>query len=203
MMKKDGKTTVSPVKKMQVMNAVKRKTAKELLAETFRELAQTKPIDKITVKDLTEACGYSTATFYRQFKDKYDLIAWDYARDLEAIIARADGGRASWRQVLSDAADYYAARREYISNLILHTTGHDSFVTYMTEINYQHLHRMIFAAAGADNLSEQTGMLIRAYCLGTVNLTCEWILGRYAADKDALQEIYEQALPQRLRAFIA
>ena len=135
-MKKDGKTTVSPVKKMQVMNAVKRKTAQELLAETFRELAQTKPIDKITVKDLTEACGYSTATFYRQFKDKYDLIAWDYARDLEAIMARADGGAASWKQVLSDAADYYAARREYISNLILHTTGHDSFVAYMTEINY-------------------------------------------------------------------
>ena len=57
---------------------MKRMTAKELLAESFRELAQTKPIDKITIKDITENSGYSPATFYRQFSDKYDLIEWDY-----------------------------------------------------------------------------------------------------------------------------
>ena len=57
---------------------MKRKTAKEILADSFRELAGTKAIDKITVKDITDNCGYSTATFYRQFTDKYDLIAWEY-----------------------------------------------------------------------------------------------------------------------------
>ncbi|MBE5925322.1 MAG: TetR/AcrR family transcriptional regulator [Lachnospiraceae bacterium] len=30
----------------------------------------------IFIKVITENCGYSSATFYRQFKDKYDLIAW-------------------------------------------------------------------------------------------------------------------------------
>ena len=55
---------------------MKRKTAKEILAESFRELAEKKSIDRITVKDIAQNCGYSSATFYRQFKDKYDLIAW-------------------------------------------------------------------------------------------------------------------------------
>ena len=32
---------------------MKRKTAKEILAESFRELAEKKDIDKITVKDIT------------------------------------------------------------------------------------------------------------------------------------------------------
>ena len=54
------------------MSDMKRKTAKEILAESFIELAQTKKIDKITVKDITDNCGYSSATFYRQFRDKYD-----------------------------------------------------------------------------------------------------------------------------------
>ena len=27
------------------------------------------------MKDITDNCGYSPATFYRQFKDKYDLPA--------------------------------------------------------------------------------------------------------------------------------
>lgn len=44
---------------------MKRKTAKEILAETFQELAEKKSIDKITVKDITDNCGYSPATFYR------------------------------------------------------------------------------------------------------------------------------------------
>ena len=58
---------------------MKRKTAREILADSFRELAETRSVDKITVRDITDNCGYSTATFYRQFKDKYDLIAWQYA----------------------------------------------------------------------------------------------------------------------------
>lgn len=48
---------------------MKRKTSKEILAEAFREVAEGKPVDAITVKDITENCGYSPATFYRQFKD--------------------------------------------------------------------------------------------------------------------------------------
>ena len=49
---------------------MKRKTAKELLAESFRELAEQKSVDKITVREIAENCGYSPATFYRQFRDK-------------------------------------------------------------------------------------------------------------------------------------
>ena len=44
---------------------MKRKTSKEILAESFREVSERKPIDKITIRDITEDCGYSPATFYR------------------------------------------------------------------------------------------------------------------------------------------
>lgn len=44
---------------------MKRKTAGELLAESFRELAETKSIDLITVREIAGNCGYSPATFYR------------------------------------------------------------------------------------------------------------------------------------------
>ena len=41
---------------------MQRKTAKQILAESFREVAQTQSIDKITVRNITENCGYSGAT---------------------------------------------------------------------------------------------------------------------------------------------
>lgn len=182
---------------------MKRKSAKELLADSFRELAESKSIDKITVPDIVSNCGYSTATFYRQFKDKYDLIAWDYTRDLERILSRADGNKATWKQVLSDASDYYDERKEYIRNLILHTSGYDSFIRYMAEINNEHLRKLILAAAGTGQLSEKTEMSIRTYCLGTVALTCEWILGKYPVSKAVLQEVYEASMPKMLQEYLS
>ena len=79
---------------------MKRKTAKEILADSFLELAQNIPIDRITVREIAENCGYSQATFYRQFRDKYDLIAWNYTKDLEMILEQLDSSELSWRQAL-------------------------------------------------------------------------------------------------------
>ena len=35
-----------------------------------------KPLDKITINDLTEDCGISRMAFYYHFKDIYDLVEW-------------------------------------------------------------------------------------------------------------------------------
>ena len=67
---------------------MKRKTAKEILAASFRELAGRRPIDKITIREIVDNCGYSPATFYRNYRDKYDLIAWDYAQGTAGIMGR-------------------------------------------------------------------------------------------------------------------
>ena len=42
---------------------MKRKTTKEILAESFRELAADRAIDKITVQEIVSNCAYSSATF--------------------------------------------------------------------------------------------------------------------------------------------
>ena len=57
---------------------MKRRTSKEILAESFRVVAERKNIDRITIRDITENCGYSRGVFYNYFTDKYDLIDWIY-----------------------------------------------------------------------------------------------------------------------------
>ena len=37
---------------------------------------KTTPVDNIAVTQLTELCGVTRQTFYRNFIDKYDLINW-------------------------------------------------------------------------------------------------------------------------------
>ncbi|MBQ6479884.1 MAG: TetR/AcrR family transcriptional regulator C-terminal domain-containing protein [Anaerolineaceae bacterium] len=177
---------------------MKRKTAKELLADSFRELAGSRNIDKITIQDIVGNCGYSPATFYRNFKDKYDLIAWDYARGTALIMDRIDDKNYFWPQTLIDGAYRFLEEKEYLQNLLLHTTGHDSFVRYMTEINCTALRNHLLHITGKEKLDHNTELYIRVYCHGTVNLTCEWILGKQAAEPEVIAEIYRNSLPQPL-----
>lgn len=180
---------------------VKRKTAKELLAESFRELAQSREIDRITVQDIAKNCGYSIATFYRQFRDKYDLIAWDYARDVQKLLDQEDGTPKEWRQSLSDAADYYDEQRVYLANLLNNTSGYDSFIRYMTEIHFNALMDRIRAASDPDSPDRKTEMLVRLYAFGTVMLTCEWIMGKYPVSRETLTEVYAASLPEPLHIY--
>lgn len=180
---------------------MKRKTAKEILAESFRELAKGKNINKITVRDIVDNCGYSTATFYRQFKDKYDLIAWAYTQDLEEIMKQISFDETSWKKVLMDAANYYQEHKDYLSNLLLRTSGYVSFFRYMSDINYNSLKNTIGKSQN-NSQDKKTDMYVRLYCQGTVGLTCDWILGKYNASPKELAEIYEKSLPEPLKEYL-
>lgn len=62
---------------------------KAMIAETFLTLAGQKNVDKITVKDLVEACGISRQTFYYHFQDIIDVVEWLVERDTQAMLERS------------------------------------------------------------------------------------------------------------------
>ncbi len=49
---------------------------KMAMEASFKKLLQNKPLDKITISDITDDCGISRMTFYYHFKDIFDLIDW-------------------------------------------------------------------------------------------------------------------------------
>ena len=51
-------------------------TTDRLLADSFKELAQIKPVEKITIKEITDKAGVIRPTFYNHFQDKYELLEW-------------------------------------------------------------------------------------------------------------------------------
>ena len=85
---------------------MKRKTAKEILTASFQELAAVKSIDKITIQEIVDNCGYSPATFYRYFTDKYDLIAWEHTRAVGDIVDQTSADDYLWKQTLYDGARF-------------------------------------------------------------------------------------------------
>ena len=53
-----------------------------ILAESLKELSKTRPIEKITIKEITDKAGVIRPTFYNHFQDKYELLEWIVREDL-------------------------------------------------------------------------------------------------------------------------
>lgn len=181
---------------------MRRKTAREILAESLKEIAVTKNIDKITIKDITVNCGYSSSTFYRQFKDKQDLIEWDYINQVTEIVSKIDGNKSTWTSSMQIAARYFDDNKDYLANLFLNTSGMDSFIRNMREINYAQLKNIVFSQEGIKNNDKELDMCIRVYVLGTVQFTCELILGKYDISVNELADVFNNSLPETIKKLV-
>ena len=51
---------------------------KSLLAASLKELMEIKPVEKISIRELTEKCQFNRQTFYYHFEDIYDLLKWTF-----------------------------------------------------------------------------------------------------------------------------
>ena len=65
-----------------------RKTTKEILTDSFIELAQHKPVNKITVADVTSNCGMAAPTFYHGIVHGQGVGIVDVRKDGQAVLSK-------------------------------------------------------------------------------------------------------------------
>ncbi len=177
---------------------MKRKTAKELLAESLMELAQKTNIEKITIQDIVDNCGYSPATFYRNFQDKYDLVGWYHAEQMGRIMEHMGQDGYTWEDAYADSTKYYEENKKALANLVEHTSGMDSFVRNMTDINVD-VYKNYLAEHRPDmELDAEQTLRLRMYCLGASRLVSEWVLGEHDVSAAELAKVIGEAFPLSL-----
>ena len=92
---------------------------------------KTTPVDNITVTQLTELCGVTRQTFYRNFIDKYDLINWIFYTEFVSNIHLEEYKDAL--QLLEDICDYLYQERDFY-RVALKMEGQNSFQEYFSEV---------------------------------------------------------------------
>ena len=104
---------------------------KHALAESLKKLLLKKPLNKITINDLTTDCGISRMAFYYHFKDKYDLINWIFYTEFVSNIHLEEYKDAL--QLLEDICDYLYQERDFY-RVALKMEGQNSFQEYFSEV---------------------------------------------------------------------
>ncbi|MBE6468886.1 MAG: hypothetical protein E7001_02735 [Coriobacteriaceae bacterium] len=125
-----------------------------------------------------------------------------YERDLSEAVGGADDDGSPWRQALLCGVRDFQEQKTYLSNLLANTSGLDSFVNIMCDVNYRQLKGHVERVVGEDNLDQHTRLCIGLYRLGTVRLVEEWSLGRIEATPEEMVAAFENGAPASLRAYL-
>lgn len=110
------------------------KVTQVLFAEALYDLLKEYPLEKISVKDITECASLSRNTFYYHFKDKYELVNWIFYSDMKAGIREFEDAYSvtvSFRKVCSrlyHEREFYRPCFRYI--------GQNSLFEYINGIYY-------------------------------------------------------------------
>jgi AcrR family transcriptional regulator len=74
---------------------------KKAFMDAFSELYSEKPIEKISVQEITDKAGYNRSSFYQHFRDVYDLLDYLEKDVLDFMHQRLQMGKGSVQEIIT------------------------------------------------------------------------------------------------------
>lgn len=169
----------------------KKKTAKNLLAEELKEKMRHKPLDKITVREITEGCGVNRQTFYYHFEDIYDLLKWVYQQEIILLMKRQEVVK-NWQDALLVLLDYLTKNRDFCLNT-LSSVGYRNLRRFF----YQDINGIVklLQPLSSDSDSDFRDFLAHFYTVSLGTLMESWLLGEIDKSPQQIIEYLEKIIP--------
>ena len=156
-------------------------TTKRALENSLKQMLLKKPLDKITISDLTDDCGISRMAFYYHFKDIPDVVEFILKKKWDEILEHPQD-RASILECMEEMADLVRNNRKVMLN-VYRSVKKDTFLFYMNEISNYII--MEYFRKNADQFDLDEGeirILIQYYkCLFT-GFLMEWLDNNLKSD---------------------
>lgn len=162
----------------------------------FNRLIARAGIEKITTQMIADEAGVGRATFYRYFKDKYDVLNRNYKKLLDNCLQRCDNYRDLFFLLYSFARDewsnFYRA---------FYTTGVNSFENYVYSYSKSVVEQITAQNRGGEGLTAAEAMQLDVVCYGISYMYKKWTLGQYPLDPDAAADALYAIMPESLKNY--
>lgn len=147
---------------------------KQALEVSLKKLLLQKPLDKITIQDLTGDCGISRMAFYYHFKDIYDLVEWACREDA----VRALQGKKTydtWQEGLRQIFEAVLENKPFVMNAY-RSISREQIENYLFSLTC-HLIRDVVQeqSAGKDIWEEDKEFIADFYKYSFVGIMLDWI----------------------------
>lgn len=177
----------------------KQDSAQYRLAQGLKTLVRHKSLDKITVKQITQAAGVSRQTFYRCFSDKYDLVNWYFKRLVDQSFQEM-GVSLTLREGLQNKFRFIAAEQSFFA-CAFGSDDANSLMRYDYEYIYN-FYRDIITRKSHAPLDEDTAFLLEMYCQGSIEMTAHWAIHGMKRSPESMVELLIESMPARLEVLL-
>ena len=181
---------------MDMINeAGKGEKTKYRLARSMKECMKTMSVDNITVKQITENCGVTRQTFYRNFMDKFDLINWYFdkllAKSFEhmGMVKTVYDALVKKFTYIQEEHVFFAAAFKYDSQNSLRQHDFELILDFYENLIREKTGRIP---------DETIHCILEMYCQSSIYMTVKWVLGELECAPEGLAKILVDGMPGKL-----
>ena len=164
---------------------------KKVIKDTFIELLEQKPINKITVTELCTKCEINRATFYRYYEDVYDLmekLKSQYVCELKAAISISKDDYTI-SGFTSEILEVILKNKE-LSRILFSLKNGKDFLDDVLDIAHQKCIEK-WNRYGKNVPQEQVGYLSTFITAGTIGILNDWIQNDYKESPSEIANLIE------------
>ncbi|MCR5847445.1 MAG: TetR/AcrR family transcriptional regulator [Lachnospiraceae bacterium] len=162
---------------------------KKAIMDSFVELAQNIPMDKITIKQVVDNCGINRNTFYYYFQDLYALKEEIIYTKGQKLFSGMDfSSNESWKSNLRIVGAYARKNEAFIKNLF-NSMGRDAFGDYIVDVvskmaylNIENLYETKIVPTGKKVSEKDKRRLAYFFSKVFAETTVEWLRGKSSSD---------------------
>ena len=175
--------------------AMKGEKTKYRLAAAMKECMKTTPVDAITVRQITERCGVTRQTFYRNFLDKSDLINWYFDKLLARSFEHMGRGTTVLDSLekkftyIQEEKTFFAAAFRYDRQNSLREHDFKLILAF-----YENLIR----EKSGRPATPEIHFLLEMYCNSSIYMTVKWVTGEVTCTPEELAERLVDGMPGKL-----
>ncbi len=172
-----------------------KRTEMDILLALNRLIARM-DMERITTEKIVEEAKISRATFYRYFKDKYDVLNRNYKELLDGCLRQCGGYRELFTRLYRHAREEWSDFHRAFS-----TTGVNSFENYISHYSRSVVEQITSENRGGQGLTSKEQLQLDVFCRGISDMYKKWTLGQYDLDADAAADALFAMMPATLRDY--
>lgn len=174
---------------------------KHALSVALKELMVQKPIDKITIHDLTERAGIRRQNFYYHFTNVYDLLRWMFQE--KAVALQQHEGTLLWQERLLQLF-HYIEENKAVCLCALNSVGRDHLKRFFETDIHAIIHRAVeqigneVGAVQAGVTQDDIALMTHIYVVASAGVIESWLLGEIDRTPEELIKFADQMLQDHI-----
>lgn len=172
-------------------------TTKHLLTESLKRLMAQKPLNKISIREITEGCGVNRQTFYYHFEDIYDQVRWMFRQEAVKLLDQQEGILV-WQDGLLQLFRYLEENRD-ICLCAMHSLSHEHLRRFFQADIYDIIHRVIDQMTEDLHINEEGKDILTHFYVSALAGTVEsWLLGELPYTPETLVATADRIIQEHI-----